>query len=134
MAKGPYICTVTRIRVRNPLRLPAFLWWSFRAAIAARRTPGNVRTHLLGLPPFPIFSTLSVWESREAMTAFVRTPAHRVCMEKMPAWAARGRFVTFETETPRVGWLRAGRMLRDPDADWTPTTQYRRPAPGVPAG
>jgi hypothetical protein len=73
MAKGTYVCTATRMRVRNPLHLPAFLFWSFRAALAALRTPGNVRTKLLGLPPFPIFLTLSVWESREAMNAFVRS-------------------------------------------------------------
>jgi heme-degrading monooxygenase HmoA len=127
-SKATYFCTATRIRVRNPLHLPAFVWASFAAGVAAKRTPGNVRTRLLGLPPFPIFSTLSVWESREAMAQFVRSPAHRTCMEKMPSWAAHGRFVTFTTETPRVGWRRAGRMLRDPDAVWTPKSQYRRPA------
>jgi heme-degrading monooxygenase HmoA len=128
MAQATYICTATRIRVRNPLHLPAFVRASFACLVAARRTPGNVRTRLLGLPPFPIFSTLSVWESREAMAQFVRSPAHRAAMENMPRWAAHGRFVTFTTETPRVGWRRAGRMLRDPDADWTPRAQYRRPA------
>jgi heme-degrading monooxygenase HmoA len=128
MAQQTYLCTVTRMRIRNPLVLPAFIWASARAAAVARKTPGNVRTRLLGFPPFPIFSTLSVWESAEAMAAFAKSPAHRVAMENMPKWAARGRFVTFPTETRRVGWRRAGRMLRDPDAIWTPQSQYRRPA------
>jgi len=128
MAEKTYLCTVTRMRVRNLRVLPAFIKASAGAAIAARRTPGNVRTRLLGMPPFPIFSTLSVWESPEAMAAFAKSPVHRDCMANMPKWAARGRFVTFSTETPRVSWRRAGRMLRDPDAVWTPQSQYRRPA------
>jgi len=127
-SETPYICTVTRLRVRNPLVLPLFVYWSFRAAWAAMRTPGNRRTRLLGLPPFPIFHTLTVWESREALDAFVRTPAHRVCMAKMSAWAARGSFTTFPTETRRVGWRRAMGMLRDPDAVWTPDGGSRRRA------
>jgi heme-degrading monooxygenase HmoA len=123
-----YLCTVTRMRVRNLLMLPAFIRASAAAAVAARKTPGNVSTRLLGFPPFPIFSTKSVWESPEAMAAFAKSPVHRECMEKMPKWSARGRFVTFPTETRRVSWRRAGRMLRDPDAVWTPESQYRRPA------
>lgn len=123
-----YICTVTRMRTRNPLVLPLFLYWSFRAALAAWRTPGNRRTRLLGLPPFPIFLTLSVWDSREALDAFVQSPVHRVCMAHMAAWASRGSFTTFPTETRRVGWVRAMRMLRDPDSVWTPQGRTRRAA------
>ena len=126
MAEGPYICTVTRMRVRNPLVLPLFVAASFWAAWAAWRSPGNVRVRLLGLPPFPIFSTLSVWESREALNAFVGTRAHRYCMRNMSSWAAKGRFVTFPTETRRVGWREGGRRLRQPDALWTRKAQYRR--------
>ncbi len=130
MAEKTWICTVTRMRVRNPLVMPMFVFASFRAAWAASRTPGNARVRLLGLPPFPIFSTLSVWESREAMHRFAGSPAHRAAMAGMSRWAARGRFTTFETETPRVGWRRAGRMLREPDALWTRKVQYRRNAAG----
>jgi heme-degrading monooxygenase HmoA len=123
-----YICTVTRLRVRGLGQLPGFLRASAAAARAARETPGNVRTRLLGMPPLLTFSTMSVWESREALQAFVRSDAHRVCMAGMAGWAARGRFVTFTTATPRVGWRHAGRRLRDPDATWTPQGTTRRAA------
>jgi heme-degrading monooxygenase HmoA len=125
---GPYLCTTTRLRVRGLGQLGEFLRVSAAAARAARNTPGNHSTRLLGLPPLLTFSTLSVWESREAMTQFVRSTEHRECMARMPALARRGRFVTFETQTPRVGWRRAGRMLRDPDATWTPEGETRRQA------
>jgi heme-degrading monooxygenase HmoA len=130
MEPRTYLCTVTRMRVRNPLVIPMFVVASMWAAIAARRTPGNVRTWLLGMPPFPVFWTLSVWESREALDAFAGSPAHRYVMQRMPKWAARGRFTTFTTDTRRVGWLRAARMLREPDALWTPKVRYRRNAQG----
>ncbi|HZS15387.1 MAG TPA: hypothetical protein VFC09_12385 [Candidatus Dormibacteraeota bacterium] len=129
-AEKTYVCTVTRMRVRNPLVLPAFVWASARAAWTARRSPGNVRTRLLGLPPFPIFSTLSVWESRAALNRFAMSPGHAQAASRMGHFAARGRFRTFETTTPRVGWRTAGRMLREPDAVWTPQVQYRRDAAG----
>lgn len=126
--QATYYCTVTRMRVRNPLVLPAFVWTSVRIALAARRSPGNVSTRLLGLPPFPIFSTLSVWETREALNSFAVSREHQAAARQMGRFAARGRFTTFQTETPRVGWRRAGRMLRDPDSIWTPQGRYRRPA------
>ncbi|HXA27351.1 MAG TPA: DUF3291 domain-containing protein [Candidatus Angelobacter sp.] len=122
-----YLCTATRLRVRGVRQLGPFLSASRKAALAAKRTPGNVRTRVLGLPPWLVFSTLSVWESREAMAAFAKSPEHRECMQHMAHWASRGKFVTFTTETPRVGWRHAGRKLRDPDAVWTPHEQYRRP-------
>jgi hypothetical protein len=122
-----YICTATRLRVRGVRQLPAFLRASSAAAAAAKRTPGNAGTRVLGVPPLLTFSTMSVWESREAMQEFARSPEHRLCMVNMPAWARRGKFVTFTTETPRPGWRLAGRKLRDPDAVWTPQGQTRRP-------
>jgi len=130
-AETTYICTVTRMRVRNPLLIPAFVGASARAALAARRTPGNVRTRLLGFPPIPIFSTLSVWESRAALNRFAMSPEHRQAASRMGRFAARGRFRTFETTTRKVGWRMAGRMLREPDAVWTPQMQYRRDAAGA---
>jgi heme-degrading monooxygenase HmoA len=123
---GPYLCTATRLRVRGPRQLGAFLRVSAAAAKAARNTPGNLRTRLLGMPPLLTFQSLSVWESREAMLQFVKSPEHRAAMAQIPELALRSRFVTFETQTPRVSWRRAGRMLRDPDAVWTPEGEYRR--------
>ncbi|HEV7678201.1 MAG TPA: antibiotic biosynthesis monooxygenase [Candidatus Dormibacteraeota bacterium] len=121
-----YLCTVSRLRVLGVRQLGPFLRASAEAAAAARSTPGNVRTRLLGLPPFLTFQTLTVWESREAMQEFLRSAEHRVAMAGMARWARRGRFTTFETPTPRVGWLRGFRMLREPDALWTPEGTTRR--------
>jgi heme-degrading monooxygenase HmoA len=128
MEQATYICSATRIRVRNPLHLLPFLVASARASVVARRTPGNVRTRLLGLPPFPVFFTFTVWESPEAMADFVKTPVHREAMAAMPRWARRGSFVRFESSSRRPSWRAAFRALRDPDGVWTPQGAVRRAA------
>ncbi|TMB91789.1 MAG: DUF3291 domain-containing protein [Chloroflexi bacterium] len=122
----PLVCSVTYLRVRNPLVIPAFVLQSFRVARAARRTPGYVTHHLLGLPPFPFFFTYSVWESPEAMNAFVATSEHRTAMAAMARWGRLGKFARFSSEKRRVGWRRALAHLRNPDGVWTPTGAHRR--------
>ena len=97
----PLVCSVTYLRVRNPLVIPAFLLQTVRVTRAARRTPGYVSHHLLGLPPFPFFWTFSVWESQEAMDAFVATPQHRKAMAGMSRWGRLGKFARFRSESAR---------------------------------
>jgi heme-degrading monooxygenase HmoA len=111
-----YLCVATRLRVRGPRVLPAFFRASASARRAARRTAGNVRTRLLGLPPFPTYYTLTVWESEAAMHSFVSTPEHRAAMTLMDDVATAGAFVEFRSPTPRVGWRAAMRRLRTDSA------------------
>ena len=46
----PLVCSVTYLRVRSPLVIPAFLLQTWRVTRAARRTPGYVTHRLLGMP------------------------------------------------------------------------------------
>ena len=125
-----YICSTTRIRVRLH-QMPAFLLASFLSAVAARRTPGNVRVRLLGFPPLPWFHTLTVWESEEAMAEFVKTPAHRRAMAGMEAWSARGSFARFTARSRWVGWRSAFRALRTPSGVYRRGEGFTRPAGGT---
>lgn len=109
-----YFCSATRLRLRGPRQVLPFLRWSATAALAAGGTPGNVRTKLLGLPPIPVYFTITVWESEEAMRAFVRTERHRQAMARMDRFARAGSFARFTSDTPRVSWRRAFRELRTP--------------------
>src|SRR5437016_5134767 len=95
----PFVCVATRLHTRGLRVLPPFLRASWEVSLAARRTQGNLRTRLLGLPPFPIFFTLTVWESADAMSAFVNTPVHQRAMAHMDDWAASGEFVQFSSTT-----------------------------------
>lgn len=108
----PYVCVVTRLHARGPLVLPPFLRASFQVSRTARRTPGNVRTRLLGFPPLLTFFTVTVWESAEAMMTFVKSPEHREAMAHMDDWASAGEFVQFSATTAGVGWRAARRHLR----------------------
>jgi heme-degrading monooxygenase HmoA len=113
-----YHCSATRLRVRGLRVLPGFFRHSFAATLAARGTPGVVRARLLGMPPFPVYFTLTVWESEKAMRDFVKTPAHREAMSHMAEYARTGRFASFSSESRRVGWRRALRELRRPAGVW----------------
>jgi heme-degrading monooxygenase HmoA len=121
-----YICAATRIRVRGPRQLAAFLRASAAAHRAARRTEGNARSRLLGIPPLLWFHTLSVWESEQAMLAFLKSPEHRAAMAGFEEWAEVGRFVRFTSETRRVSWRRAFRSLRTPDGSYRRGEGYTR--------
>ena len=121
-----YICSATRIRVRGPRQLLAFLRASFTCAIVARRTPSTSRTRLLGFPPVMVFHTLTVWKSEAAMLEFIKSPQHRVAMAGFEQWAERARFVRFPSETRRVSWRQAFRALRDPDGTYQRGAGYTR--------
>ena len=123
-----YVCSATRIRVRGPRELMRFLRASATATLVARRTPGNVRTRILGMPPLLVFHTLTVWESEAAMADFVKTAEHRAAMAGFETWAERARFVRFPSETWRPGWRRAFRALRDPDGSYQRGAGYTRRA------
>jgi heme-degrading monooxygenase HmoA len=126
---APYTCSATRIRLNRLRDMPGFLRDSALATIAARRTPGNVSTRLLGMPPFPVFFTFTVWESPEAMADFVKTERHRTAMARMGRYARTGSFVRFSATRRRPTWRHAFRALRDPDGRYTPEGQFHKPAP-----
>src|SRR5207302_11284644 len=92
--------------------LPPFLKTSFQVSRTARISQGNVRTRLLGFPPLLTFFTLTVWESEDAMRAFVTTPEHRKAMAHIDDWASAGEFVQFSATTAKVGWRAARGQLR----------------------
>lgn len=121
-----YLCAATRIRVRGPRQLAGFVRASFAAARAARATPGNARSRLLGMPPLLWFHTLSVWESEQAMMAFLKSPEHRAAMAGFEEWAEVGKFVRFRSGSPRVSWRRAFRALRTPDGTYRRGVGYSR--------
>jgi len=123
---GPYVCSATHLRIRGPLQVLPFLWASLRASIAARRTPGVRRVRLLGFPLLPVYLTLTVWESEEALLRFVKTPQHRVAMAGFERWTGAGKFVRFTSETPRVTWRQAFAALRDPDGTYRRGVGYWR--------
>ncbi len=134
MTEQGYVCSATHLRVRGPLQLLPFLWASLRATIAAYRTPGVKRVKLLGFPLFPVYMTLTVWESEAAMLQFVKAEGHRAAMAGFEKWSQAAKFVRFTSETPRVSWRRAMAELRDPDGTYVRGQGYtRRPRSASPA-
>ena len=79
------LASVTRLRVRGILYLPAFLWYTFRSQRQVIRAPGFAGGRLL-VDAHWTFWTLTVWESEKAMKAFRGSGAHSQVMPRLPKW------------------------------------------------
>lgn len=77
--------SVTRLRLRSPLYLPAFFWYAIQSSAQAKRASGNLRT-ATRRQARNVFWTLTVWESEAAMRVYMTSGAHREAMPKLAQW------------------------------------------------
>jgi hypothetical protein len=71
-----YVAFTSRLFLKSPLRLPAFLAQSPKITKQVRAAPGIVGWSLgMNLPTLE-FYTLSAWENAESLRAFVHAGAH----------------------------------------------------------
>jgi hypothetical protein len=74
--------SVTGLRLHSPLRLPLFVWHAVRSMRQAKAAPGNLFAEARSLAG--VQHTLTVWQSREAMRAYLRGGAHLAAMRAFP--------------------------------------------------
>jgi Domain of unknown function (DUF3291) len=79
------IASVTRLRVRSVLYLPAFLWMTFRSQRQVSRARGFLGGKLL-IDRKHTYWTLTVWEDNRAMKNFRGSGAHAKVMPKLVEW------------------------------------------------
>lgn len=79
------LISVTRLRVRSPRYLPAFMWASLTSARQARRAPGFLGGQLAA-EPGRSFWTLTAWTDLAAMRAYRGSGAHRRAMSGLRRW------------------------------------------------
>lgn len=77
----PYV-SITGFTVRGPWAAPRFWWLTLRAMAQARRAPGNLVAS--GNVIDGVAHTLTAWEDRAAMRAFLTSGAHARAMRAMP--------------------------------------------------
>ncbi len=77
--------SVTRLRVRSFLDLPAFLWMTFMAQRLTTRSPGFRGGRLL-MDKHSTYWTLTVWENETTMKAFRGSGAHAQAMPQLVEW------------------------------------------------
>ncbi len=118
------LASVTRLRVRSPLYLPAFLWETFRSRRQAVRAPGFLGGRLL-VDAGRTFWTLTAWEGERDMRAFRGAGAHAKVMPRLAGWCTEASYAHWTSED-LPSWeqayeylLREGRLSRvaHPSAD-----------------
>jgi Domain of unknown function (DUF3291) len=95
------LISVTRLRVRSPLFMPQFFWYTFKSARQAARASGFLGGRVL-TNPHKVFWTLTAWESEAAMNAYRTHAAHRAAMPKLLHWCDEAAVVHWTQETPEL--------------------------------
>ncbi len=80
-----YFVSLTRLRVRSWRYLPAFFLQTYRSARQARSAEGVLSVSLLR-DAHNTFWTRTVWNSEQAMKAYILSGIHRQVMRRLPQW------------------------------------------------
>lgn len=87
--------SVTRLRVRSAIILPAFLWSTFSTQRQVVRAPGFFGGRLL-VDTHRTYWTLTVWENERAVKAFRGSGAHARVMPRLSRWCDEGAYAHWE--------------------------------------
>ncbi len=79
MSNGSYVISVTGLRIRKPWHIFRFYWHAVRIKMACERAPGNVLTAVTKKDGFQ--HTLTVWESKKQLLAFVYSSPHQEAID-----------------------------------------------------
>jgi hypothetical protein len=107
-----YFVSITRLRIRAIRFLPQFVLYAFRAREQARAAEGYAVGALLA-DRRRTFWTMTVWESADAMRAFMLTGAHKAAMPRLLDWCDEAGVVHWEQPDPALpSWREADDRLR----------------------
>jgi len=105
------IVSVTRLRVRSLLFLPAFVFASVRIAKQARNAEGNLGIKLHRARR-NTFWTCTCWDSEASMKAFMLAAPHGETMRKLLTWCDEAALAHWEQENGELpSWEDAHRNL-----------------------
>jgi hypothetical protein len=108
------IVSVTRLRVRSWIYLPAFFLRSLLIARQVKSAPGNLAVKFLN-DSRKTFWTCTSWESETAMKTFMLATPHGPAMRKLLEWCDEAALVHWSQPTPELpAWTEAhARMQRE---------------------
>jgi hypothetical protein len=95
------IISVTRLRVRSWIYLPAFLIRSLRIGQQAKKAPGNLGAKVLN-DRRRTYWTCTGWESEAAMKAFMLASPHGPAMRKLLDWCDEAALVHWSQPDPEL--------------------------------
>ena len=108
------LVSVTRLRIRSWMYLPAFFFRSFRIGNRAKAASGNLGVRILN-DHRRTFWTCTAWESEAEMRAFMLAPPHGPAMRKLLEWCDEAAVVHWsQAATEMPTWTEAHeRMQRE---------------------
>ncbi|MEO1061957.1 MAG: hypothetical protein AAFZ07_11100 [Actinomycetota bacterium] len=121
------------LELRRRRDVPGFLVAALRLRRLFAGSPGAIRLSLTAIPLRTTFWTLSQWQSRAEMEAYVRHPTHVEVMRKYSSRMDGSTFATW-TELGSVvpSWDRAHAEIASTRGRSISDRSGRRPAPGAP--
>lgn len=103
--------SVTRLRLRSPLYLPAFLWNNLLTSWQVINTPGFLGGKLLG-DAKRTFWTMTAWEEQAAMKIYRNSDAHRSVMPSLKDWCDEASVVHWQQDNSNLpNWIDAHRRM-----------------------
>ena len=107
----PFI-SVTRLRVRSWLYMPAFFLDAFRTSSQAKSSEGVLAVRVLR-DAHKTFWTLTSWDSEAAMRKFMLAKPHRPAMLKLRTWCDEASIVHWNQPTADMPtWPEAHRRMQ----------------------
>jgi Domain of unknown function (DUF3291) len=105
------IASVTRLRVRSFLYLPAFLWMTYRSQRQVGRASGFRGGKLL-VDRKQTYWTLTMWEDERAMKSFRGSGAHAQVMPKLVEWCDEAAYAHWASASNSIpDWPEAHERL-----------------------
>jgi hypothetical protein len=108
------VISVTRLRVRSWLYIPAFLFTAFRISAQVRTAEGNLAAKVFR-DARKVFWTCTCWDSEASMRAFMLDGPHGAAMRKLLEWCDEAALVHWTQDDDELpSWAEAHRrMLRE---------------------
>ncbi|MFQ4145636.1 antibiotic biosynthesis monooxygenase family protein [Chlorogloeopsis sp. ULAP02] len=95
------LISVTRLHLRAPLYLPAFLWHNILTVWQILNTPGFL-SGKLWKDEHGAFWTLTAWRDELAMRNYRNSGSHRQAMRHLPHWCDEAAVVHWQQEDSKL--------------------------------
>lgn len=103
--------SVTRLRVRSPRYLPAFVWHNLLSIWQIINTPGFLGGKLMG-DNGGAFWTLTLWSDRSATQSYRNSGAHRRAMPRLQDWCDEAAVAHWEqADSDLPNWAEAHQQM-----------------------
>lgn len=108
----PFV-SITRLRVRSWVYLPAFLWGAQRVISQVRRAEGNLAVRVLR-DRLNTFWTATSWQSEPEMKQFMTSGPHGIIMRKLMIWCDEASLAHWTQQDATLpSWTEAHQRMQE---------------------